>query len=270
MNIQLSDRIKLILSECNLKQRELADLMGVPLHRVKSLATGKVQNFDQNEIKLLVEALKLDSFWLSTGIGDMFIPEKLLDYSDIQRAHSQVTGFGLPKETEEKLGSLIYFLKKRELPVVDLILKDLADIYGEDSSFIMVPRYDVRASAGTGAVIHSETIVDHLAFKQDWITQMGLSKKDLALIEVQGDSMEPAILHNDLILIDLRESKLSANGVFVLQHMGNLLVKRIQVKLDGTVVIKSDNPNYDAEVLSASEAESLMVIGRVAWFGRQL
>ena len=137
---------------------------------------------------------------------------------------------------------------------------------GED--FVMVPRYDVQASAGAGVVIHSELIVDYLAFRQEWVSRMGLHRQKLALIEVHGDSMEPALHNSDLILIDLRASELTVNGIYTIQHRGHLLVKRIQVKLDGTVIIKSDNPAYEPEVLGPNEAEDLVVVGRVVWFGR--
>ena len=35
--------------------------------------------------------------------------------------------------------------------------------------FVLVPRYNIEASAGGGSIIHSEQIVDHLAFKADWV-----------------------------------------------------------------------------------------------------
>lgn len=136
------------------------------------------------------------------------------------------------------------------------------------SAFVMVPRYDVHASAGGGAVIHSELIVDYLAFRQEWVSRMGLHRQKLALIEVHGDSMEPSLHNSDLILIDLRACELSVNGIYTIQHRGHLLVKRIQVKLDGTVIIKSDNPAYEPEVLGPDEAGGLVVVGRVVWFGR--
>jgi phage repressor protein C with HTH and peptisase S24 domain len=138
----------------------------------------------------------------------------------------------------------------------------------ELSELVMVPRYDVQASAGGGALIHSELIVDHLAFRPEWVSKMGLNRQKLALVEVHGDSMEPALYNTDLILIDLRAAALSVNGIYVIQHRGHLLVKRIQTKLDGTVVIKSDNPAYESEFLARDEAESLIVLGRVVWYGR--
>lgn len=138
------------------------------------------------------------------------------------------------------------------------------------AAFVMVPRYDVQASAGGGALIHSELIVDHLAFRQEWVSKLGLVSQKLALIEVHGDSMEPALQNSDLVLIDLRSSDLAVDGIYVIQHRGHLLVKRVQCKFDGTVVIKSDNPAYETEVLKPEEADRLVIVGRVVWFGRQM
>ncbi len=163
----------------------------------------------------------------------------------------------LPGEDAQKIVHTLSGAAKKEVP------KELGDL-------VMVPRYDVQASAGAGCLIHSELIVDHLAFRQEWVSKMGLTRQKLALIEVHGDSMEPALKNGDLVLIDLRTSGLAADGIYVVQHRGNLLVKRIQCKFDGTVVIKSDNPAYEAEVLRPSDAEELVVVGRVVWFGRGL
>ncbi len=137
--------------------------------------------------------------------------------------------------------------------------------------FALVPRYDVRGSAGHGSIIHSEQIVDHLAFRADWVkTALGATEKDLVLISVKGDSMEPTISNEDLILVNMRENRIEDNAIYVLQHDGALLVKRIQRKMDGTVLIKSDNPLYEQEVLDSSQAESLRVLGRVVWFARKI
>lgn len=137
--------------------------------------------------------------------------------------------------------------------------------------YVLVPRYEVAASAGGGAVVHSEQIVDYLSFKADWIRNgLGLSEKDLALINVKGDSMEPTLSNEDLILVDLRTQQVEDNAVYVLQFNGVLLVKRIQRKLDGTVIVRSDNTVYEPEVIGVERVEALNVIGRVVWCGRRM
>ncbi|MBI1175671.1 MAG: LexA family transcriptional repressor [Sideroxydans sp.] len=137
--------------------------------------------------------------------------------------------------------------------------------------FILVPHYEVQASAGNGSLVHSEQIVDYLAFKADWVRNtLGVAQKDLALISVKGDSMEPVLSNEDLILVDMRKSRVEDNAIYVLQLDGTLLVKRIQRKLDGTLHVMSDNPRYDAEVVSADLAADLHVLGRVVWSGRRM
>ena len=49
----------------------------------------------------------------------------------------------------------------------------------------------------------------------------------------------------------------------MLQINNELVVKRIQCKVNGTVIVKSDNPVYGEEVLDALTAQSLPVVGKV-------
>ena len=137
--------------------------------------------------------------------------------------------------------------------------------------FILVPHYEVQASAGNGSLVHSEQIVDYLAFKADWVRNtLGVAQKDLALISVKGDSMEPGLSNEDLILVDMRRNRVEDNAIYVLQLNDALLVKRIQHKLDGSLHVMSDNKLYDTEIVSADHAADLNVLGRVVWSGRRM
>ncbi len=62
------------MQECGLKQKDLADVLGVTLDRVKSLTSGKVKKFDPDETRRLVQTLNLNAHWLATGTGAMFNP----------------------------------------------------------------------------------------------------------------------------------------------------------------------------------------------------
>ncbi len=147
-----------------------------------------------------------------------------------------------------------------------------ADFGGElAEGFVQVPRYEVAASAGGGALIYSEQIVDHLSFKAEWIhNALGVSVKDLALINVTGDSMEPTLSEGDLILVDMSYRGMKDNAIYVLQLNGSLLVKRLQHRLEGGVLVKSDNPVYDPGAVSGDAIDSLNIVGRVVWCGRRM
>ena len=139
-----------------------------------------------------------------------------------------------------------------------------ADELGDD--YIMLPRYDVRAAAGAGAVIHSEQIVDYLSFKADWISQrLRRNPQYLLLIEAMGDSMEPLIADGDLLLLDTQIDHVRDNAIYAINVAGSLLVKRVIRRLDGGLVIASDNDRYPAETISAHDTRSIHIVGQVVW-----
>jgi len=264
--------MKQIMSACSLNQEQLADVLGASLDRVKSLTSGRVKKLKPDETKALVEKLHLSGDWLATGDGDMFKPASEQAFAGelatLRQATDAVTALALSDDRKSQVRDILYAVASGKTELIEAALGK--PVVAKADHFIMVPRYDVRASAGGGALIHSELIVDHLAFRQEWVLKMGLMRQKLALIEVHGDSMEPALCNGDLVLIDLRACELSADGIYVIQHRGHLLVKRIQSKLDGRVIIKSDNPAYEPEILGPDEAEGLIVVGRVVWFGRAM
>ena len=92
----------------------------------------------------------------------------------------------------------------------------------------------------------------------------------LALITVKDDSMEPTLRSDDLILTDTSRGHIEHNSIYVLRFDNELIVKRIQKRMNGSVIIKSDNPVYGEEELDALAAQSLPVIGKVVWFGRRI
>lgn len=145
--------------------------------------------------------------------------------------------------------------------------------YGSEGNveYVHIPRYEVNASAGGGAIVHSEQVVDYLSFRADWVrSTLGVSVRDLVLISVIGDSMEPSLSEGDVVLLDMTTTSVLDGSIYALQLNGGLLVKRIQRMLDGSLVVKSDNARYDTETVSEDKADRLKIIGRVVWVGRRL
>lgn len=137
--------------------------------------------------------------------------------------------------------------------------------------FILVPRYNVSGSMGNGHVIQSEQIVDHLAFRAEWVrTELGTSPNHLVLISAVGDSMEPTLRAHDLLLIDRSVMSVKQDSIYAFAVDGELRVKRIQRLFDGSLIIKSDNPDYTTETLTPQQSETINIIGRVVWSGRRM
>jgi len=134
----------------------------------------------------------------------------------------------------------------------------------------LVPIFDVEASAGSGAVIDHESIVDTLAFPRGYLQQItSTPPSKLAIISVRGDSMEPTLGDKDVVMIDLTKKNLGFDGLFVIRVDSVLHVKRIlRGARAGYVQIVSDKRSeYPAYERSISEIE---VIGKVVWYGRKV
>ena len=137
------------------------------------------------------------------------------------------------------------------------------------NDFVLVPRYNIESSVGGGSVIHSEQIVDHLAFKKSWVSkELGTDPKNLLLIHSIGDSMEPTFRSGDLLLVDRNKARMKGDGIYLINFDDGLIVKRLEWMMDGTVVIRGDNTSVSREQkLTAIEMEKLHILGRVVWVG---
>lgn len=134
--------------------------------------------------------------------------------------------------------------------------------------FVLVPRYDIEASAGGGALAGDENVLDYMAFQASWVRRaLRADPSRLALITASGDSMEPAIRPGDLLLVDMSVETVMDDSIYLVALNDFLLVKRVQKLLKG-LVVKSDNPNYMTMTLSAEEAVDLRIRGRIRWIGR--
>jgi phage repressor protein C with HTH and peptisase S24 domain len=136
--------------------------------------------------------------------------------------------------------------------------------------YVFVPRYDVRAAAGPGALVSTENVLDYMAFRENWVRTLGVDAGRLVLITAAGDSMEPTIRAGDLLLIDTGVTRILDDAIYVIARGGELAVKRLQRFFRGAVSIRSDNPAYAEETLAEGEVDQLRVAGRVRWIGRMV
>lgn len=58
---------------------------------------------------------------------------------------------------------------------------------------------------------------------------------------------------------------IEGSEIYVLAIGGAFMVKRIQVCLDASMVLKCDNAFYDSEVVPADQVATLIVLGKVIW-----
>jgi phage repressor protein C with HTH and peptisase S24 domain len=83
--------------------------------------------------------------------------------------------------------------------------------------------------------------------------------------------MEPTIMDRSCVLVDVTKRDLVDGRIYSLRAPEGLRIKRVQRQMDGSVLLISDNKDrYQAERLTAEDAERVSVLGRVFWADKLL
>lgn len=138
-------------------------------------------------------------------------------------------------------------------------------ISGGETSLLKIPQYDLQASAGNGCLVVSENPIAEFSFSQDWLIKQGLNNAKLCVVPVHGDSMEPTLIDEDLMLVRLIDDPRDGrDGICVIRIDDEIMVKRIQYDFtqNGYNVI-SDNTSYKPFFLGSEFKDRFSVIGRM-------
>lgn len=125
-------------------------------------------------------------------------------------------------------------------------------------------------SAGSGAVHweHEEIEGSH-AFTRAWLQRKRLKIEMCRVLTVEGDSMLPELRNGFVVLIDLSDcDPIKSGKVYALSVDGEQRIKRLFRQIDGSLLIRSDNPDkshYPDEVVQPEHLERVRIIGRKRW-----
>jgi phage repressor protein C with HTH and peptisase S24 domain len=137
----------------------------------------------------------------------------------------------------------------------------------ERSQFHLLPKTTEAAAAGSGEHT-SDGATEFIGFRHDWLrATFNREPEDVILETAVGDSMEPLIGNGDLLLVDTSDQSVRNFGVYVIELRTERLVKRVQRKFDGSLILISDNTRYQPEVITPDVATDVRVVGRVIWRG---
>ena len=167
---------------------------------------------------------KVNSNWLLTGEGEMFIQKQDKSLENINK-----TGL-------------------KQLPV-----------YSEsdfpEGAFV-VPLLDQKLSAGKGIDLQVEDMPIALVRVPAYLSKYG---DKISALTVDGDSMYPTLHRGDMVVCD--SCGWSGEGIYALRMNGSGFVKRVTMK-PGKIVIISDNPKYPPQE-EPEESQDIQLIGRV-------
>ncbi len=157
-----------------------------------------------------------------------------------------------------------YFSLAEELGVNTHYVITGKKVQAANDDFVIIPRHDVAASAGPGALNGHEAELYGLCFRRSWLNKRGLQANQLKVIDVSGDSMAGKLSDGDQVLIDLSQTIPKSGFAYVLRQGDELLVKYAQLLPDGILRVTSENnqsyPPYDIDL---SKTSDVSILGRV-------
>ncbi|MEO1721349.1 MAG: S24 family peptidase [Pseudomonadota bacterium] len=139
---------------------------------------------------------------------------------------------------------------------------------GSSKDFVSIPRFKLALSGGGGREIDEEAPIDVIPFTKDFVRRR-LGRRgvhQLIMVDAAGDSMEPLIHHNDLLMIDLSERALDGS-IMGFRYQGAAMLKRLTKTPEG-ILVSSENPSAPSFTIASETEEDFRVYGRVCWIGR--
>lgn len=85
-----------------------------------------------------------------------------------------------------------------------------------DETHVIIPRYNVAASCGTGLLNDHVEVTGGLAFMRSWLRDQGWRAADLVVIYARKDSMAPTIADGAVLLVDTSQTLPESGRVYVL------------------------------------------------------
>jgi repressor LexA len=157
----------------------------------------------------------------------------------------------MDSENYDKLANLV-ILEKSPQKIKDefLELKELKTLEQKKIPYFS----DIQASAGFDCYNNSATIKEYIEVPKE------LAKKHNIAITVNGDSMEPEIKNNDIIIVDTCDIEQVNNKIVVINYKDVMYLKKI-VKENNDIFLVSINPYYPK--IKIKDKEDLKIIGRL-------
>ena len=133
-----------------------------------------------------------------------------------------------------------------------------------DHDYVMIDRYDLKLSAGCGAmtwVVHEK---DPLAFRANFFKARRLDATKLKAAYIRGDSMTPFLNSGDTVLIDISDTDVVDGEVYAICYDDEWFVKRV-FQVPGGLVLRSDNPKYPPIEVVGERLSMITILGHVVW-----
>ncbi len=103
-----------------------------------------------------------------------------------------------------------------------------------------------------------------------WLRQVSPKPNGVSIVMVEGDAMEPTLLHGDEVFIQRYQANENPrDGIYVIRTDTQLLVRRIALEpARGRISVLTDNPTYPT--WNGLARNAVQIVGKVVWAGRRV
>lgn len=221
--MDLSDRLREMMFVARINQTQLAHLAGVSKGTVTLWMNGTTKTLSAEIAIRIGRATGFSNVWLATGEGPRMAVDVVADPSPVQDPRPMPTPTPAPKPAPPVSRSA------EELGVrgVRLVwIKAQAGISGYEVDY--VERQDDEAPV--------------IYFKDTWLRRKHYQADKLFAIHIAGESMRPALVPGDLVVVNTDSCSPKEGKPFVVNYEGEVVVKRL-IRDAGQWWLCSDNPD---------------------------
>lgn len=201
---------------------------------------------------------------LAAALGDRYDQTMI---SHVESGHSALLLDGAVKAARKLGVSLDYLvgLTDDPTPSAELLIEGITPEIRQLPGAQPVPVRRLRTAAGSGALDLDEEVKAYAYFRHEWMSRHGLVADRCSIINVTGESMEPTLPEDSVILVDHNRKRRLKGRIYVARKSDGLVVKRAGKDDSGNWLLVSDHPAWEPEPWGEAE-----VIGAVKWMAKEL
>lgn len=215
--------------------------------KTRNLTETGVINF-KNRLNLILEGLSGNAFAKKVGMSEAVIRDYLCG------------------KTYPSLNRLAIIALKCDVPIEWLATGKGGCRLADESSgqvSVHIPFHNLNETNKAFSVLES------IPFDLTLIKHHNYDAKDLAAVWAKGDSMEPTISNQDIIIVNKANCKPIDGFLYAVQYDDQISVKRIQHQGSNLVLI-SDNPKYPNIIGDKNDLQNFKIIGHVIYLLKNL
>ena len=225
--VEYKDRLKEAMLHTGSSIRDLASALNISYQAVRKVYLGESSSFNAENNANAAAYLHVNPVWLATGNGEM-----------------------LPADA----GSNIRVRNPEDPPADDEV---------------EIPVSTVSFQGGNGREISYEIDEEEepVTYRRSFFQKEQINPARCKRFRVTGNSMELLLYHGDYVLVHMignGNGGIMDGKVYAIRYGDKLRIKRLYSRLDGSLLLRSENPDHKEELVPPElAAEHITIIGRV-------